>query len=147
MKPFPVASCWNGAAVFDANFVKYGSELAALLPAQSSLHRRGWRMIDDGTSLVTSNSSRKLNSIASDPYAEMSPPLEIPIRFRPSAIEACDHSESFLFSYDIHRLYANTEGRPRILMNPAVQVAYTEQWYHWNTIILRHPVVQMWRSE
>jgi len=84
---------------------------------------------------------------ASDSFSRHSPPLDLPIRFRNSSIDACDHSESFLFSYDLHRLYAKVEGRPRILVNPAVQVAYEDQWFYWNNIILRHPVIRWWRSE
>lgn len=77
----------------------------------------------------------------------MSPPLESPIKFRTSGIDACDHSECFLSSYDLHRLYADVEGRPKIYMNPAVKVAYEKTWFHWNNVVLRRPVVQWWRSE
>lgn len=84
---------------------------------------------------------------ASDGFAQSSPPVELPLQFRPSNIEACDHSEAFLLSYDLHRLYADIEGRPRILMNPAVQVAYVDKWYHWNNVILRYPIVKWWTSQ
>jgi hypothetical protein len=82
-----------------------------------------------------------------DDFSQFSPPLEVPLRFRPSKIEACDHSEAFLFSYDLHRLYDEVEGRPRILINPAVQVAYEEKWFYWNNVILRRPIIKWWTSE
>jgi hypothetical protein len=76
----------------------------------------------------------------------MSPPLTDPIQFRTSGVDACDHSECFLFSYDLHRYYRATEAerRPRILMNPAVRVAYEQRWYHWNNVILRRPFIRWW---
>jgi hypothetical protein len=84
---------------------------------------------------------------ATDDFSQFSPPLEIPLRFRPSKIETCDHSEAFLISYDLHRLYAEIEGRPRILINPSVQVAYEEKWFYWNNVILRRPIIKWWTSE
>ena len=75
-----------------------------------------------------------------DDFSQASPPLEIPLRFRPSRLEACENSEAFLISHHLHRLYAQVEGRPRILINPAVQVAYEEKKFHWNMMVI------MWRT-
>jgi hypothetical protein len=41
----------------------------------------------------------------------------------------------------------NAEGRPRILMNPAVRLAYEKTWYHWNNTVLRRPVIRWWVSK
>jgi len=74
----------------------------------------------------------------------MSPALTTPIKFRASNVEACDHSECFLFSYDLHRMY-NTRDRPaRIIMNPNVQVAYKKVWYGWYAKVSHIPVVEWW---
>lgn len=103
-------------------------------------------MIDD-RQYCNPGSDCELTRIASDSFSRHSPPLDLPIRFRNSSIDACDHSESFLFSYDLHRLYAKVEGRPRILVNPAVQVAYEDQWFYWNNTLLRYPIIRWWRSK
>lgn len=76
-----------------------------------------------------------------------SPPIPSPVKFRgPSYKDACDHSEAFLFSYDIHR---RLEGQrpPRIIMNPAVKVAYSLNWYRWRNTILQIPFVRFWQSK
>lgn len=31
-------------------------------------------------------------------------------------------------------------------MNPTVEVAYDDKWFHWQMVILRQPMVQWWRS-
>ena len=77
----------------------------------------------------------------------MSPALTSPIHFRTSGVDACDHSECFLFSYDLHRLYHEQDRRPRILINPQVRVAYEKTWYHWNNVFLRRPVIRWWLGE
>ncbi len=79
---------------------------------------------------------------ASYPGARISPPLDDPIKFRTSGIDACDHSESFLFSYDLHRLYNDPQRPPRIYMNPTVKVAYLPKWYRWQNTVLRIGVVK-----
>ena len=84
---------------------------------------------------------------ATFPGSRMSPKLTTPLQFRTSGIEACDHSECFLFSYDLHRYYNTTSGRPRILMNPRVKVAYEKNWFHWNVVLLRRPMIQWWLRE
>jgi hypothetical protein len=76
-----------------------------------------------------------------------SPAIPSPVKFRgPSYKDACDHSEAFLFSYDIHR---RLEGQrpPRIVMNPAVKVAYSLNWYRWRNTILQIPFVRFWQSK
>lgn len=82
---------------------------------------------------------------ATDPTSRHSPPIQLPLAFRTSHLDACDHSECFLFSYDLHRLYA-AEGqrRPRILMNPRVKVAYELRWWYWHNVVLENPVVKFW---
>lgn len=86
-------------------------------------------------------------STATYPHSLHSPPLSHPMRFRGSLPEdACEHSECFFFSYDIHRSLAN-QRRPRILMNPKVQVTYTVNWFQWHTEILPLPFVKFWLSE
>jgi hypothetical protein len=87
---------------------------------------------------------RQAEVTASTPGSRLSPPLADPIQFRTSGVDACDHSECFLFSYDLHRRYRETGGRPRILMNPAVRVAYEKTWYRWNNIVLRRPIIRWW---
>lgn len=77
----------------------------------------------------------------------MSPELTLPLKFRSTGIEACDHSECFMFGYDLHRLYNTTERPPRILMNPTVEVAYASNWYTWQTSVLRIPSVRLWIGE
>jgi len=85
-----------------------------------------------------------MNSSASYPDFRESPALDFPIQFRSSGIDACDHSECFLFSYDLHRLYPTRERPPRIYMNPSVKVAYQENWYRWHNHVLRIPIVKWW---
>lgn len=85
--------------------------------------------------------------IASSPGSRMSPALTSPIQFRTSDVDACDHSECFLFSYDLHRLYHEQDRRPRILINPQVRVAYEKTWYHWNNVFLRRPIIRWWLGE
>jgi hypothetical protein len=146
LKPFPVSSCWNGAVVFNSRPFLYGVNLSEITSTSSEMTRRGWRRIDDGT-LSVPIPLGYTDVSAADEFSQFSPPLEIPLSFRPSNIEACDHSEAFLISYDLHRLYAEVEGRPRILINPAVQVAYEDKWFHWNNVILRRPIIRWWTSE
>jgi len=74
-----------------------------------------------------------------------SPPLTTPLMFRSSGVDACDHSERFLFSYDIHRLHSNPKRPARIVMNPEVRTAYDWRWYAWENYVLRIPVVDWWR--
>lgn len=74
----------------------------------------------------------------------MSPSLADPIKFRTSGVDACDHSESFLFSYDLHRLYHTPQRPPRIYMNPSVKVAYSPNWFKWHNTVLRIGVVRWW---
>lgn len=76
-----------------------------------------------------------------------SPPLTTPIKFRSTGVEACDHSECFLFSYDLHRVYNKPERRPRILINPTVKVAYLPHWFRWHNTVLRIPAVKWWNGE
>lgn len=91
--------------------------------------------------------SRLTFSTATYLHSLHSPPLSHPMQFRGSLPEdACEHSECFFFSYDIHRSLANRR-RPCILMNPKVQVTYTTNWYQWHTEILRLPFVKFWLSE
>lgn len=76
-----------------------------------------------------------------------SPALSTPIRFRTSGVAECVHSECFLLPYDLHRLYADVPGRPRILINPQVKVAYNLPRYNWQNYILELPLFKWWRSE
>lgn len=86
-------------------------------------------------------------SLATYPGVRTSPPLASPITFRTSGIDACDHSECFLLSYDLHRFYKATQGRrARIWMNPAVKVAYEDKWFHWNNSVLRLPIIRWWQG-
>lgn len=78
------------------------------------------------------------------PGSVSSPELALPLKFRASGIQACDHSECFLWSYDLHRLYNDPARPPRIYMNPTVQVAYEDSWYRWHHTILRRPVIKFW---
>lgn len=105
-----------------------------------------WQGCDARTCTETSSIGTYSNS-------RYSPPLELPYRFRSSGIDACDASECFLFSYDLHRHYAalSSSGNaskqqqgPKIYMNPAVKVAYSRRWWIWHTIILRTPIVKWW---
>ncbi|TXT04902.1 hypothetical protein VHUM_03985 [Vanrija humicola] len=77
----------------------------------------------------------------------MSPPLSSPLQFRVSGIDACDHSECFLFSLDLNRLYGSADRPPRILMNPDVRTAYSVKWWKWNDVVLRIPVLKFWNGE
>jgi hypothetical protein len=87
------------------------------------------------------------NPTATYPASRFSPPLTHPQKFRSSQIEACDHSECFLFSYDLHRRFPTHQRPPRIYMNPKVKVAYDENWWRWQTRVLRQPVVRWWLGE
>ncbi|KAL7421833.1 hypothetical protein Q5752_003604 [Cryptotrichosporon argae] len=127
--PFRVGACWNGAVVYQAHLARYRRET----PTDSGVQRlgkRGWKMIDNATY----------------PNAVSSPELSLPLEFRTSDIQACDHSECFLFSYDIHRLYPTSFRPPRIVMNPQVRVAYQKNWWTWYNVVLRSPVVNWWRT-
>lgn len=85
--------------------------------------------------------------IVTYPGSVQSPKASTPIRFRGPAIPGvCDHSECFLFNYDLHRLYAG-ERLPRIYMNPAVKVGYDYNWFVWHTSLLRVPAVRWWLGE
>lgn len=99
-------------------------------PTPPRHEKRVWKMIDK----------------PSFPGARSSPPLQDPIQFRTSGIEACDHSECFLFSYDLHRLYEAGSGGPKIVMNPSVQTAYEDRWFQWNNVVLRIPMIKWWRD-
>lgn len=90
---------------------------------------------------------RYTDGSVADDFSQASPPLEIPLRFRLSRIEACDHSEAFLISYDLHRLYAQVEDRPKISINSAAQVVYEGKWFHWNNVILRCPNLKWWTGK
>ncbi|GHJ89605.1 hypothetical protein NliqN6_6007 [Naganishia liquefaciens] len=93
-----------------------------------ALTKRGWQMVDNAT----------------DPQSRHSPPVQLPLSFRTSHLDACDHSECFLFSYDLHRLYPTKERPPRILMNPGVKVAYERRWWVWHNVVLEIPVIKLW---
>lgn len=84
---------------------------------------------------------------ATYPNTRMSPALTTPIHFRTSGIDACDHSECFLFSYDLHRLYPTPERPPKIIMNPDVRTAYADNWWKWHNGVTRIPVIQWWLCE
>lgn len=96
---------------------------------------------------IVSAYSTSADIIASSPGSRMSPALTSPIHFRTSGVDACDHSECFLFSCDLHRLYHEQDRRPRILINPQVRVAYEKTWYHWNNVFLRRPIIRWWLGE
>ncbi len=87
------------------------------------------------------------DNAATYPNSRMSPTLTLPLKFRESGVEACDHSECFLFSYDLHRLYPTPERPPRIIMNPDVRLAYKTNWWKWHNGVLRIPVVEWWLCE
>lgn len=69
------------------------------------------------------------------------------MKFRSTGIEACDHSECFLFSYDLHRIHNTRERPPRILINPSVKVAYQRHWFRWQNTVLRVPMIKWWLGE
>jgi len=150
-KPFEVSSCWNGAVVFPAKPYIYSPPTPPTPPTTTNLRRRGWKMIDNCSPpppppppFRTTSGVLLMNSSASYPDFRESPALNFPIQFRSSGIDACDHSECFLFSYDLHRLYPTRERPPRIYMNPSVKVAYQENWYRWHNHVLRIPIVKWW---
>ncbi|KAK4687636.1 alpha-1,3-mannosyltransferase, partial [Tremellales sp. Uapishka_1] len=122
--PFKVAACWNGIVAFPAGPYLYHDNTETF----KHLGTRGWKMVDN----------------PSYPGSRTSPPLGSGPTFRSSGIDACDHSECFLFSYDIHRRYNGTRRPPRIYMNPNVLVAYDANWFKWHTVILRVGVVRWW---
>lgn len=134
---FEVSACWNGMVAFPADNYLYRPDGISSAP-RAPPTRRGWEMVDNGEPV----SSTPLTS-ATFPHAKASPPLTQPLKFRTSGIDSCDHSECFLFSYDLHRLF--TDRRPRILMNPRVLTTYDPKWWTWNNVVLRVPVVKWWR--
>jgi hypothetical protein len=75
----------------------------------------------------------------------MSPALQTPLQFRISGVGECDHSECFLFSYDLHRFYHTQDRPPRIIMNPHVITTYSQNWWAWRNIVLQIPAVQWWQ--
>ncbi|KAJ7493591.1 capsular associated protein [Mycena latifolia] len=97
-EPVEVATCWNGVAVFDANW---------FLP----------------------------------PTAQPTVPSGNPLKFR--ADTPCAESECFLISYDMHLRTA--PNRPRIFVNPQVNVAYTpHNWLYYGK--LKHlSLTRPWR--
>lgn len=127
-KVFELGACWNGMVAFPTRHHIYKPNATESDPSDSRRVKRGWKMVDD----------------PSYEGARMSPALTEPIQFRSSGIDACDHSECFLFSYDLHRLYEAGSGGPKIWMNPSVKTAYEDKWYRWNNVVLRVPVVQWW---
>ncbi|CAD6571957.1 MAG: hypothetical protein CYPHOPRED_004671 [Cyphobasidiales sp. Tagirdzhanova-0007] len=139
--PFEVAACWNGAVAMSAELFLWNQN------ASSSVNKRGWRMMDDGSFIlqlsITYQVAKNPYPSATYPGSDFSPPVSLPLQFRGPSSEACDHSECFLLSYDLHRLY-RLQRRPRIYMNPTVQVAYEANWYRWHTTVLRVPVVRLW---
>lgn len=133
-EPFEVAACWNGVVAFPSAPYLYVEPAAKARP-DVERGKRGWKMVDNATY----------------PNDRLSPPLTSPLKFRTSEIDACDHSECFLFSYDLHRLYSSnrTGGstgprRPRIYMNPTVKVAYEWNWWKWNNVVLEIPILKLW---
>ena len=84
---------------------------------------------------------------ATYPGSVSSPAISNPPKFRSTGIEACDHSECFLFSYDLHRIHNTRERPPRILINPTVKVAYKKHWFRWHTTVLRIPAIKWWLGE
>lgn len=89
----------------------------------------------------------RLTRSETDPESRDSPDLTMPLQFRTSAIGECNHSECFLLPYDLHRMYKDVKGRPRIWMNPLVKVAYNQNQYDWNNVVLRLPIAKWWRGE
>ncbi|KAL1405248.1 hypothetical protein Q8F55_008874 [Vanrija albida] len=130
--PVEVAACWNGMVAFPAGpyLYKQAETSASEHTASPSLAKRGWKMVDNATYVG----------------GRMSPPLPSPIQFRISGVDACDHSECFLFSLDLHRLYSSPERPPRILMNPDVRTGYSVRWWKWNDVVLRIPVLRFWND-
>ncbi|WOO85796.1 uncharacterized protein LOC62_07G009282 [Vanrija pseudolonga] len=135
--PMEVSACWNGMVAFPAAPYLFTPTSAAQSTADErnaaaspGLAKRGWKMVDNATYVG----------------GRMSPPLPSPIQFRISGVDACDHSECFLFSLDLHRLYSSTDRRPRILMNPDVRTGYSVKWWKWNDVVLRIPVLKFWND-
>lgn len=91
--------------------------------------------------------SVELTGLATYPNSVSSPPLNTPLKFRSTGVEACDHSECFLFSYDLHRIHNTRERPPRILINPSVKVAYQRHWFRWQNTVLRVPMIKWWLGE
>ncbi|WWC85998.1 uncharacterized protein L201_000869 [Kwoniella dendrophila CBS 6074] len=134
-EPIQVTACWNGASVLDAKpflyqepeeRAVYSPSAFEMLDDPLSLRKRGWRMVDNSTY----------------PGSVLSPPLDLPIKFRTSNISQCDHSECFLISYDLHRYHSDRQAK--IYMNPNVKVAYDQNWFKWHNDILEIPVIHWW---
>ncbi|PWZ00850.1 hypothetical protein BCV70DRAFT_159040 [Testicularia cyperi] len=70
------------------------------------------------------------------------PPLKLPLRFRSSP--TCFSSECQLTSYDLHR--AVWPLRPRIYINPKVQVAYRHAHYYMYNTLIPSPLSRVWRK-
>lgn len=142
-----VGACWNGIVAFPAKPYLYQPRddiYDQSEPSDSSrLSKRAWRMIDNCESTCPGSSSPAASYTGLS--GTQSPALTTPIKFRTSGIEACDQSECFVFSYDIHRLYPDR--RPRIIMNPSVRVAYKKRWWLWRNVVLQMPVVKWWQCE
>ncbi|WRT63898.1 uncharacterized protein IL334_000824 [Kwoniella shivajii] len=135
-EPFQVSACWNGVTALDAQPFLYrgntyesaGITRVVIGHDNTSLRKRGWRMVDNSTY----------------PGSILSPTIDLPIQFRTSNISQCDHSECFLISYDLHRVHSD---RPtKIYMNPNVKVAYERKWFKWNNVILKIPMIQFWNK-
>jgi len=114
--------------------------------SQMRIQKRSWKMIDNCESMLPFPPSQT-DVAATYPWSVSSPEIANPPKFRSTGIEACDHSECFLFSYDLHRIHNTRERPPRILINPSVKVAYKRHWFRWHTTVLRIPAIKWWLGE
>ena len=103
--PVPVLACWNGIVVFRAD---------PLLP----IHLRSNHTLSNDPLPYALSAT---HPAAKDPsLLGPSPALTPPIRFRASVSGECFSSESFLFPYDLRRVF----NMQRIVVNSRVIVAY-----------------------
>jgi alpha-1,3-mannosyltransferase len=104
--PIEVATCWNGAAIFDARW---------FLPRNDNTQGQP-QYLCRIFHLKSSNIPFYLPVPTIPHTGQLTPNL--PLRFRDNP--ACVASECFLISYDMHLLTAPE--RPRIYVNPQVNV-------------------------
>lgn len=153
-KAFPVSTCWNGAVVLKAEPFLHPDESANMTGVSQdrpTWWRRSRPVIDQRELSSASFNGSEANNTppdpALDPSSLLSPNLTRPLSFRVSRVDGCVNSECFLLPYDLHRLYADINGRPRIWINPDVLVAYDTTVYWWYNTLLRRPILAWWLSK
>lgn len=160
-RPIRVASCWTGAAAFDARWFTERSvpprKTPRLVPdAQRRVHDQSWWATPEGAQ----EQQRRLAHLrpeewdpprASLPHsginASAAPaPLSMPLTFRSSA--RCISSECLLINLDIHRLtaLASPARRPEIFINARVHVTYDAPTFWLYHSLLRSVLVRPWTT-